>query len=960
MDKQTALNALGLTDNASEAEISQAIAAKKQSIAEKQASAPTEALKAKFATVAKKLAEIEAALAAGGDSAGQDKTSSPASSLPQEPSQRLGQQQPSQPNQQPSARAPLSQTKLADLPGMAPQDAAQVELQPGQILANRYEIKELIGQGGMGAVYRAHDKNTDREIALKLLLPSLLKNDSARERFLSEAKISQQLSHPNIVNVFDVQSEGDLFFLTMELLEGQDLRQWLENLNAVNQPTPVDEVKRIASELCDALSYAHEFTVHRDIKPENIWLDEKGRVKLMDFGIARVQSASQRTQTGAAMGTAYYMAPEQLQGRELDARADIYAVGVMLYEMLTGQIPAGRFESAITLRKEIGKGLNNTIDKALAVNPDQRFANAGEMKAALLSGKAGKAPKMPKAPSNPHLSTGPNKLAIAAMVLLLVGGIGVAAQQGWLDALKPLDKDLIAQQKADGTKLLGQIKSLQRRLDDSLRDLDRDVSEAKREGSKRYTTLQTWQDNAEDYITRSSTLTDLLGELAVGEGYLREDATANKAVTTLSEVKAGYEGLLGCFDALEGYETQTAELNKVRQQWQGYGIGGNLAAEVTATETAMGDAKAAGRPCDTVQSTRSAIRGYQALLQQAAPVIAAAASANNAKADWQAYSKKYGFTGAAPKAEQAQQQYSAAQQQSRGGELAASLLLYQSATASWQAAKQTPELVALVKEKEEAAAAAKAKAATVEKAFRAGKTVNFSGVSMKFKGIPGGSFRMGSNDGDDEEKPVHSVRVSSFYMQEHEVTWNQYQPCIDAGVCASENDSGHGKGNRPVINVAWIEAQTYIRWLNKETGQRFRLPSEAEWEYAARAGSTGKYSWGNSISCSQASYGRSRDRECSNNGVGFALVKSFSPNRFGLYDMHGNVEEWVQDCWHDSYNGAPSDGSAWTSGGDCGLRVARSGRYDGKPADVRSAVRDAYYAGLNGSYRMGFRLAQDR
>ncbi|MCG8391600.1 MAG: serine/threonine protein kinase, partial [Pseudomonadales bacterium] len=507
MDRVNALQMLGLDENASAEDIQAALKAKQQDIAEKKANAPTEALKAKFESLEAKLAEAEKVLSADpgrSQPAGDNDSRS-------EEEKRTG----------PSL---LSQTKLADLPGLAPQDAAQVELQPGQIIASRYEIKELIGQGGMGAVYRARDKNTDRDIALKLLLPSLLKNDSARERFLSEAKISQQLSHPNIVNVFDVQSaspadgSGGLFFLTMELLEGQDLRQWLENLKTVNQPTPIEEVKRIACELCAALAYAHEFTVHRDIKPENIWLDQSGKVKLMDFGIARVQSASQRTQTGAAMGTAYYMAPEQLQGRELDARADIYAIGVMLYEMLIGQIPAGRFEPAITLRKEIGKPLSAIIDKALSVNPEQRFANAAELKSALQSGKAGKVAKVksarPATAANLH-GGGPNKLAIAVVLLLFLGGGAFAWQQGWLDALKPLDKELIAQQKAEATKLLGQIKSLQRLLDDSLRDLDRDVSDAKRENSKRYATLQTWQDNAEDFISRSATLTDLQGELAV-------------------------------------------------------------------------------------------------------------------------------------------------------------------------------------------------------------------------------------------------------------------------------------------------------------------------------------------------------------------------------------------------------------------------------------------------------------
>ncbi|MCK0154924.1 SUMF1/EgtB/PvdO family nonheme iron enzyme [Alcanivorax sp. S6407] len=1073
MEKQTALNALGLADNASEAEIAQAIAAKKQSIAEKQASAPTDALKVKFATMAKKLDEIEAVLAAGGDSA-DPQAPSPASSLPQEPSQ--------QPNQPQSARAPLSQTKLADLPGMAPQDAAQVELQPGQILANRYEIKELIGQGGMGAVYRAHDKNTDREIALKLLLPSLLKNDSARERFLSEAKISQQLSHPNIVNVFDVQSEGDLFFLTMELLEGQDL-------NAVNQPTPVDEVKRIASELCDALSYAHEFTVHRDIKPENIWLDEKGRVKLMDFGIARVQSASQRTQTGAAMGTAYYMAPEQLQGRELDARADIYAVGVMLYEMLTGQIPAGRFESAITLRKEIGKGLNNTIDKALAVNPEQRFANAGEMKAALLSGKTGKAPKIPKAPkaANPHLSTGPNKLAIAAMVLLLVGGIGVAAQQGWLDALKPLDKELIAQQKADAAKLQGEIKTLKRRFDNAVRDLDRDISDAERDkNSKEEQRLQAWMDLAKRYLVDSTRYGELEGLESQADLHLRDEKQSAQAVAVLEQARDGYQALVDDFYAGENVSDLSPKVGALRKQWQGkqgskvWPVSEKVEAqyqqaraneadgllrdaEPKLTELKAGytaliaanddmakvnqslkqaqaawqkladskkltqvteiealkkeeqqhrDALKAAAELVAVTGAMEGLQGqittYKELTNSVANLAQAEKNALSAKASYEKQRKGYPLDAnatanksgeqlvaaqAALKAKQwvaagkgfaeAKAGYDSAR--SAESKVIASINQARAAQKKAQAAKASyekvkehdPDAATTAKASQALVAGDKAlagrqwnsalsryveaekglrEAADLARASMAAASIAASITAAMVK-IPSGTFRMGLAHSN--HTPVHSVSVSSFFMQEHEVTWNQYQPCIDAGVCSSGGDAGWGKGNLPVLNVSWNDVQKYIGWLNQKTGKTFRLPSEAEWEYAARAGSTSDYSWGDSIGCVKARYGRGDGGPCGNRYKGPSPVKSYSPNRFGLYDMHGNVWEWVQDCWHDSYSGAPSNGSAWTSGGDCGRRVVRGGSWSNLRGYLVSGNRGRNSAS-DRTLTIGFRLVQDR
>ena len=181
-----------------------------------------------------------------------------------------------------------------------------------------------------------------------------------------------------------------------------------------------------------------------------------------------------------------------------------------------------------------------------------------------------------------------------------------------------------------------------------------------------------------------------------------------------------------------------------------------------------------------------------------------------------------------------------------------------------------------------------------------------------------------------------------------------------------------GSDRAPVVYVSRRDAQDFIGWLNKKEGTRtYRLPTEAEWEYAARAGTTTKYSWGNSITCSQARYGRRPANnglrmpvgECSNSWDGAVAVGSFAANAFGLYDMHGNVAEWVEDCWHDNYEGAPSDGSAWTTGcrvdldGDS-LAVVRGGSWFSYPRNLRSAYRD-WYGPSGRDDSLGFRLVQD-
>ena len=225
--------------------------------------------------------------------------------------------------------------------------------------------------------------------------------------------------------------------------------------------------------------------------------------------------------------------------------------------------------------------------------------------------------------------------------------------------------------------------------------------------------------------------------------------------------------------------------------------------------------------------------------------------------------------------------------------------------------------------------------------------------------IPGGTFRMGdlSGDGFDDEKPVHSVTVPAFSMGKYEVTFAHWDACVADGGCGgyTPNDEGWGRGHRPVINVSWDDIQGFIDWLNDKTDGNFRLPTEAEWEYAARAGSTTKYSWGNRIGSNRANCDGCGSRWDDDRT---APVESFPANAWGLHDMHGNVGEWVQDCSNDSYAGAPTDGRAWMSG-DCSRRVGRGGSWDFNPGFLRSAYRYGYTRSIRRD-DIGFRLAQDK
>ena len=216
--------------------------------------------------------------------------------------------------------------------------------------------------------------------------------------------------------------------------------------------------------------------------------------------------------------------------------------------------------------------------------------------------------------------------------------------------------------------------------------------------------------------------------------------------------------------------------------------------------------------------------------------------------------------------------------------------------------------------------------------------------------VPSGSFMMGSDDADSDEQPVHEVTIPyRFAVGKYEVTFSEFDACVSDGGCSHRpDDQGWGRGDRPVINVSWNDAQEYVRWISLETGESYRLLSESEWEYVARADTTTAYHFGSGISSSQANFERNVGKTVS--------VGSYPANSFGLHDVHGNVWEWVEDCLNGDYHGAPSDGSAWV-GGDCGYRVLRGGSWYNGSWNLRSADRSRDTSG-NRVNDDGFRVAR--
>ena len=277
----------------------------------------------------------------------------------------------------------------------------------------RYQLERVLGKGAMGIVYEALDPKLHRKVAIKTILISQLDEETAKDfsmRFVREAHAVARLNHPNIVQVYDFGEEGDIAYLVMEFIRGDELKSTLTTGRQFDRK----ECVRIMCELLDALDFAHEAgVVHRDIKPANVMLDSQGRTKLTDFGVARVTDAdrthAERTQAGTMVGTPAYMSPEQIQGQRIDRRTDIFSAGIILYQFLTGQKPFTG-EGAWTVAKKIiqedppmpsslnvavSPEFDRVVAKALAKNPDQRFATAREFAVALRRAAEGK-PAIPE------------------------------------------------------------------------------------------------------------------------------------------------------------------------------------------------------------------------------------------------------------------------------------------------------------------------------------------------------------------------------------------------------------------------------------------------------------------------------------------------------------------------------------------------------------------------------------
>jgi serine/threonine-protein kinase len=263
-----------------------------------------------------------------------------------------------------------------------------------------YRIAEKIGEGGMGAVFRGIDEMLEREVAIKMLRPELTSQPHVVERFRSEAVTLAKLNHPNIATLYSFLRQGEHFFMVMEFVKGETLDDVIRKYGAM----PVPRAIELFCHALEGIEHAHKMgIIHRDIKPANLMLSQEGTIKVMDFGIARVLGTARLTRQGSVVGTIEYMSPEQVQGEEGDARSDIYSLGILFYEMLTGRVPFHSTSEFALMKAQIEEApppprmfaphipvaVEQAIMRALAKKPDARYQSAGEFRASVLRSQAG-------------------------------------------------------------------------------------------------------------------------------------------------------------------------------------------------------------------------------------------------------------------------------------------------------------------------------------------------------------------------------------------------------------------------------------------------------------------------------------------------------------------------------------------------------------------------------------------
>ena len=695
-----------------------------------------------------------------------------------------------------------------------------------------YQIEEEIGRGGMGIVYKATQPRLKRTVAVKVLPAELVGRLNAVERFLREARAAARLDHPNIVTIHDVGESGGIYYFAMQYLPGINL----EELIAERGRIPLAEVMGIARQLAAALGYAHrKGVIHRDVKPSNIILHEEDQLPLLtDFGIALAATDSRLTESGKIFGSPVYMSPEQLEGKDLDHRSDLYSLGAVIFEMVAG-VPPFRGNSAVAilnnrLRKpdrslseldlDLPPSFDAVVCRLMAIRVEDRFQDAAEVLSALelLS----ETPDFTGEPTGP---TGERTVPIADPLLDTPAEQQLPKKEDQPEPVQAVEKDL------------------------------------------------------------------------------PREATLPPAPAAVPTRRAGWHWWLWLL-----IPAALLLLVWLVPNWP-----------------------------DGSSSVRSSESGLTA----EEPAHPTEATGSGSAAEPPAFLADPDSTATWEKTHSAKPMEDSVD---------SSILETEPRYQEQQSFDSGAEAITLPPPR------------GTDTGRRPGEEITFEispNIRMEFVWIPAGRFFMGSPGKEkgrqDDEGPLHAVEITrGFWIGKHEVTQAEWTAVI------GRNPSTFSGSRRPVENVTWNEAQEFIRRLNRNSSTWiYQLPTEAEWEFCCRSGSTAAFHTGSCLSSSEANCdGRFSYDDCDDGKrkKETTNVGSYPPNAWKLYDMHGNVLEWCADWYSENgYSSSPGKNPIGERSGS--RRVIRGGSWNQGAQRCRSADRQYQAPGFSDE-NLGFRVVR--